>query len=69
MARLVKKRTPQSYRKDIDNLGRLRTAILIDRDLSADLVMEATKGVDSLIETLGRLKRRLEENAAQALSK
>lgn len=54
MARPVQERS--NYMRDIERLGRLRTAILIDRRLTADQSAEATLAIDALQRLLGPLR-------------
>jgi hypothetical protein len=51
MARPVQVRV--NYMRDIERLGRLRTAILIDRRLSPEQSSEATAAIDALQRILG----------------
>ena len=52
MARPVKIRKTESYIRDIENLGRLRTALLMDYSLETKVMQEATKAIDTLISRL-----------------
>ena len=58
--RPIKKRTAKTYQRDIEALGRLRTAIRLDRKLdltkSSRAVKDLDKLVDSLLDLIGELK-------------
>ena len=52
MARPVKVRTAKSYTRDIETLGRLRTAILMDKSVDAVLAGDAIAKLDQLVKAL-----------------
>lgn len=55
MARPIKKRTAKSYQRDVEVLGRLRTAIQIDGDVDFALQSKALENIDALIATLAAI--------------
>jgi hypothetical protein len=57
MARPVKIRNADTYRRDIENLTRLRTAVRLDRNIEADVQHDIFKDIDSLMDALDRLMR------------
>jgi len=52
MSRPVKRRTVQSYRRDVEHLTRLRTAIKLDSKLDKSLAQKAFSEIDTLMNTL-----------------
>lgn len=48
----MKRRNVQSYKRDIETLGRLRTAILMDSELEHSEVKNAIRALDELISNL-----------------
>lgn len=52
MARPTKRRTAQSYARDIEAINRLRTAILLDRDADPRVSALAVEQIDTLTRTL-----------------
>ena len=52
MARPVEKRTVRTYRRDVEHLSRLRTAIRMDTDLGKKLATKAVTEIDTLTDTL-----------------
>ena len=61
MPRPIKKRTAKSYRRDVEALGRLRTAIQVDLDIDRDLQTNAITEIDTLITTLAAIIRNTEQ--------
>ena len=55
MPRPIKKRTAKSYHRDIEALGRLRTAIKLDLAIDHQLQVKAASDIDTLTETLSRI--------------
>jgi len=52
MARPIMRRNVQSYKRDIESLGRLRTAMLMDHTLDWTMVQKAVKDIDQLVRRL-----------------
>lgn len=52
MARPVKRRNVKSYQRDIEALGRLRTALVMDSSLDWTLVKSTIENIDSLMRSL-----------------
>jgi hypothetical protein len=61
MPRPVKRRTVQSYRRDVETLTRLQTAIKLDSKLGKTLAIKACKDIDTLMSTLIELIRSQEK--------
>lgn len=61
MPRPVKRRTVQSYRRDVETLTRLQTALKLDSKLEKQLVIKAGQEIDMLMNTLIELIRSQEE--------
>jgi hypothetical protein len=61
MPRPVKRRTVQSYRRDVETLTRLQTAIKLDSKLGKPLATKACKDIDTLMGTLIELIRSQEK--------
>jgi len=61
MPRPVKRRTVQSYRRDVETLTRLQTALKLDSKLEKHLVIKAGQEIDMLMNTLIELIRSQEE--------
>ncbi len=57
MPRPVKRRTVQSYRRDVETLTRLQTALKLDSKLGKKLVVRACQEIDILMNTLIELIR------------
>lgn len=55
MARPVKKRTVVSYRRDVEALTRLRSAIKLDPDLTKPLADKTCVDIDTLIDSINEL--------------
>lgn len=55
MSRPVKGRTVVSYRRDVESLNRLRTALKLDSKLPKPLVAKASTEIDTLVDTLIKL--------------
>ena len=55
MARPVKPRGSKAYRRDIQTLTRLRTALILDKTASESDAREAIRCIDELTETLVKL--------------
>ena len=52
MSRPIKKRTAKTYARDVESLGRLRTAILMDNSLDAVARGKAVVQLDKLVNEL-----------------
>jgi hypothetical protein len=61
MPRPVKRRTVQSYRRDVETLTRLQTALKLDSKLEKPLVIKAGQEIDMLMNTLIELIRSQEK--------
>ena len=55
MARPVKARGTEAYRRDIQTLTRLRTALILDKTANEVDAREAIRCIDALTETLAKL--------------
>ena len=55
MARPILKRNADTMQRDIESLGRLRTAVLIDTDMDPSDVQETVVLIDKLIKRLSDL--------------
>jgi hypothetical protein len=55
MSRPVKARTVKSYGRDVETLGRLRTALVLDSSVNQDVRARAIQHIDGLIEELSVL--------------
>jgi hypothetical protein len=55
MPRPIIKRTTKSYKRDIEALTRLRTAIKLDRELDQNLAGSALTDIDKLIDSIWKL--------------
>lgn len=58
MVRPVKVRTAETYRRDIENLSRLRSAIRLDVSIESDDQKAICEKIDNLTDDLDRLMRR-----------
>lgn len=63
MSRPVKRRTVQSYRRDVENLNRLRVAIKLDTQLDRTLSDKACLEIDKLMATVIDLINQVEKKA------
>ena len=63
MARPIQKRTAESYQRDIEAIGRLRTAILMDTSLDQKLGKSAVSSLDDSVEKLRAIIKWQEENS------
>jgi hypothetical protein len=63
MSRPIKKRTAKSYARDIEALGRLRTAILMDNSIDAVAMGRAMVQLDKLVSALIELNSALQKSA------
>lgn len=61
MSRPVKARTVQSYRRDVEHLTRLRTALKLDAKLEKILVQKTCLQIDTLMNLLIELIRAQED--------
>ena len=61
MSRPVKARTVQSYRRDVEHLTRLRTALKLDAKLEKILVQKTCLQIDALMNLLIELIRAQED--------
>jgi hypothetical protein len=61
MPRPVKKRTAKTYRRDVEALGRLRTALLVDLEIDSDLRKQALDNIDTLIGSLAEILKEHEK--------
>lgn len=52
MPRPIKPRTRQTLRRDVETLGRLRTAISLERELPKVLTTKILGRIDALVEAL-----------------
>ena len=64
MARPVKKRVVKSYFRDIETLGRLRTALLQDTTCDWTVAKNAISQIDALTSSLRELARKSVEKSA-----
>lgn len=55
MSRPIKKRTAKSYRRDVESLVRLHTAIRLDENLPKEKARDAMSKIDNLIDSLKEL--------------
>lgn len=55
MARPVSLRTERTYRRDVEHLSRLRTAIQLDLELESEVVIKACEQIDALTRTIRQL--------------
>jgi len=61
MARPVKQRNDKSYLREIEQLGRLRTALLMDTSIEYARCNDTVKQIDKLISQLIEIKNSLLE--------
>lgn len=61
MPRPVKRRTVQSYRRDVETLTRLQTALKLDSKLEKSLVTKTCQEIDMLMNSLIELIRSQEK--------
>jgi hypothetical protein len=64
MSRPIKKRTAKSYARDIEALGRLRTAILMDSSIDAVAMGKAMVQLDKLVGALIELNSSVQQKSA-----
>lgn len=64
MSRPIKKRTAKTYARDIETLGRLRTAILMDNSIQPAAMGKAIIQLDNLVKALIELTKNNTEHTA-----
>lgn len=64
MSRPIKRRTAKTYKHDIESLGRLRTAILMDNSINPTMMGTAIVQLDKLVNALIALSGDVERKSA-----
>lgn len=64
MSRPIKKRNVKSYTRDIESLGRLRTAIMMDQSLDWAHANKSIQQIDKLIASLIELSNSVVQKSA-----
>jgi hypothetical protein len=61
MAAPFKKRTPESYTKDMSFIIRLRSAIVLDFSMKQEIRNQVLSEIDKLTETMGEIIRSMQD--------
>jgi len=64
MSRPIKRRNVKSYSRDIESLGRLRTAIIMDTTLDWTNASEAVEQIDRLVKCMVKLHSSIQQKSA-----